>query len=641
MRLFKALNTALLVSVVTAATILNNSPSLKSRVLHERRSSAPASSWVKRSQAPRDFVLPIHIGISSQNIEEGHYHLMDISDPRSENFGKHWTPKQVYDFFSPSKKSVENVRGWLASNGIDKHRHKVASSRGYIQFHATVDEAESLLGTQYNIWEHTNTGEISISCDEYHVSRDIQHHIDFITPTIGLDAASGSHLTIRNKKRASIQRARLAHSSEKSMKKTVFQNQTSCSDNVTPECIKALYHISPSSSTTNQPGNDLGLYETALSYDQMNLDWFFSLYAPGIPNGTHPISNNIDGGVGAVPAGMGGGETMLDIEMVYPIIYPQSVKIFQVYGLMDTLFGRNETGLFNQFLDALDASYCTYDGGDDPDIDPRFPDGHTWNGTRQCGIYKPTNIISISYAVAEDAYTPAYATRQCYEYMKLGLMGTSIIVASGDNGTLARFPNEGCQANGAQRPSFPASCPYVTSVGATQIPPNGTIHDPEIAVIPDEGGFTSGGGFSNIFPRPSYQDDAVSSFLNDNTHLPKSSTYNASSRGFPDISAIGWNIPSVSQNSSSLGFGTSASAPIFAAMINLINGERIAARKSPLGFLNPALYNNINVFNDVVSGYNWGCNAEKAFYASKGWDPVTGLGTPNYLKLRDALLNLP
>lgn len=98
---------------------------------------------------------------------------------------------------------------------------------------------------------------------------------------------------------------------------------------------------------------------------------------------------------------------------------------------------------------------------------------------------------------------------------------------------------------------------------------------------------------------------------------------------------------SVAYNQSGLESGTSASAPIFASMINLINGERIAAGKSSLGFLNPSLYKNADAFNDIVGGYNWGCNGEKAFYASKGWDPVTGLGTPNYPKLRDALYNLP
>jgi tripeptidyl-peptidase-1 len=385
---------------------------------------------------------------------------MDISDPTSEKFGKHWTPEQVHEFFSPSEDTVQEVREWLSSYGIDKHRHKVAPSRGHVQFHASVDEVEALLGTQYDIWENTGTGKMSISCDEYHVSPEIQKHIDFVTPTIGLDPSASHSLARRTQKRGVGSNRSLAHGSERGpvMKKPAVAGQTSCWELASPQCIKDLYQIADPSENTTQPGNELGLYEEMMPYDQLNLDWFFSQFAPHIPNGTHPAALSIDGGVNVGTAGQGGPETMLDLNMVYPIIYPQGVKIFQTYS--EYLGENGYTGIFNQFLDALDASYCTYEGGDDPKIDPKFPDGTTYNKTRICGAFKPTNVISVSYIVAEDAYTPAYATRQCHEYMKLGLMGTSIIVASGDNGTLSRFPDQGCLANGAQRPGFPTSCPY-------------------------------------------------------------------------------------------------------------------------------------------------------------------------------------
>lgn len=110
-------------------------------------------------------------------------------------------------------------------------------------------------------------------------------------------------------------------------------------------------------------------------------------------------------------------------------------------------------GIFDPFLDAIDASYCTYDGGDDPYYDPAF------NQT-QCGAYKPTNVISLSYEVAEATYSQAYNIRQCHEYLKLGLMGTTLVFASGDNGTLSRAGVVGCLSNGAQNPSFPSTCPY-------------------------------------------------------------------------------------------------------------------------------------------------------------------------------------
>lgn len=59
-------------------------------------------------------------------------------------------------------------------------------------------------------------------------------------------------------------------------------------------------------------------------------------------------------------------------------------------------------------------------------------------------------------------------------------------------------------------PGFPVTCPFVTAVGATQIDPNNTVNDPEGAC---EQVIFSGGGFSNIFPIPSYQQAAVAGFL--------------------------------------------------------------------------------------------------------------------------------
>jgi tripeptidyl-peptidase-1 len=79
--------------------------------------------------------------------------------------------------------------------------------------------------------------------------------------------------------------------------------------------------------------------------------------------------------------------------------------------------------------------------------------------------------------------------------------------------------------------------------------------------------------------------------------------------------------------------GTSAATPIFASIVSLLNDELIAAGKSTLGFINPLLYANAGALNDITRGDNPGCNTN-GFSASSGWDPVTGLGTPNYPALK-------
>lgn len=86
--------------------------------------------------------------------------------------------------------------------------------------------------------------------------------------------------------------------------------------------------------------------------------------------------------------------------------------------------------------------------------------------------------------------------------------------------------------------------------------------------------------------------------------------------------------------------GTSASSPTFASIVTRINEERIAAGKSTVGFVNPVLYANPGVLHDITSGDNPGCNTN-GFSASTGWDPVTGLGTPNYPAMLKLFMSMP
>merc|ERR1712100_974106 len=107
-------------------------------------------------------------------------------------------------------------------------------------------------------------------------------------------------------------------------------------------------------------------------------------------------------------------------------------------------------------------------------------------------------------------------------------------------------------------PQWPASSPYVTAVGATQLKDaimdltdapevcslyNGTCASGgvEVAVSQAEAYFTSGGGFSNVSLRPAFQDAAVSAYLASGVPLPASHYFNASGRAFPDVAAMGHN----------------------------------------------------------------------------------------------------
>jgi tripeptidyl-peptidase I len=166
------------------------------------------------------------------------------------------------------------------------------------------------------------------------------------------------------------------------------------------------------------------------------------------------------------------------LKSVIAIVYPQTTTDYQTeYTQFDV---NTRPGIFNTFLDAIDGSYCTYSSnnetGDDPNIDPVYSASQ-----HQCGVYAPTNVISLSYGLVERDYLDSYQICQCNEFMKLALQGVTIVAASGDDG-VADNNNATCLGpnRNAFVPNYP-SCPYVTLVGATELPSGSSPGDPETA----------------------------------------------------------------------------------------------------------------------------------------------------------------
>lgn len=141
-----------------------------------------------------------------------------------------------------------------------------------------------------------------------------------------------------------------------------------------------------------------------------------------------------------------------------------------------------ERDAFEDFLEALDNSYCT----DNDD----------------CGNYPPARVINFSYGAAEYDISKRAQVRQCKEFMKLGLQGVTSVVASGDYGVASAIwrvlDNNGCIVAGERArsrswddefedgtvfsPDYPSSCPYVLSVGGTQLPQHQNVSNPESAM---------------------------------------------------------------------------------------------------------------------------------------------------------------
>lgn len=150
-----------------------------------------------------------------------------------------------------------------------------------------------------------------------------------------------------------------------------------CDVSITPACIKALYGIPEPPEYQNgnaRTDNSLGIFEAGDYYAQEDLDVFFANYTKNIPQGTGPTAAFIDGAEAPVDLSEAGGESNLDLQIIYPIIYPQNVTLFQTD---DRYYATNPnasaSGGFNTFLDAIDGSYCTYYAYNETGNDRKHP----------------------------------------------------------------------------------------------------------------------------------------------------------------------------------------------------------------------------------------------------------------------------
>lgn len=165
---------------------------------------------------------------------------------------------------------------------------------------------------------------------------------------------------------------------------------------------------------------------------------------------------------------------------------------------------------------------------------------------------------------------------------------------------------------------------------------------------PEYAAYFSSGGFSDLWPRPEYQDSAVNQYLGQ-IGITFNGLFNASGRAFPDVSAQGMNFEVYDKGVLGQFDGTSCAAPVFSAIVSLLNDARLRNNQSTLGFLNPWLYGaGRSGLNDITDGSSTGCRSSNggpsipyaSWNATQGWDPVTGLGTPDFSKLKDIALSL-
>lgn len=373
---------------------------------------------------------------------------------------------------------------------------------------------------------------------------------------------------------------------------------TGCSGStITPKCLENLYNFA---STGSQSAGKMSIAGFLGQHpSESDLSTFLSSYAITSNTDESYTCTTINSGTCPSDPSSPGVEANLDVQYARAITKNIPNVYYSTGGRPPIVgSGTNDNEPYLQFINYLLAL-------DDSDL---------------------PNTVSISYGDDEATVPLSYATNVCNLFSQLGARGVSVLVASGDSGV-----GTTCKVSGSKQftTSFPAGCPWVTTVGGT------TGNSPESAWT------DGGGGFSEIFGRPSYQDTVVSSYLSSNT--ANSDYFNKSGRGYPDVAAQATNFEIVVSGETEGVDGTSCATPTFASVIQLVNSARVAAGNAGLGFLNPWLYGNASsALTDITSGSNSGCSgviSGAGFDAVSGWDPATGLGTPNYaalLKISDS-----
>ncbi|KAJ6780439.1 hypothetical protein PWT90_07953 [Aphanocladium album] len=495
--------------------------------------------------------------------------------------GGHISRDDVRALRAPSQSSVDSVMKWLKDENISNITH----DHDLIRVTTTVAEAEKLLGSKFSRYAYDDNV-AKLRTQEYSIPEELEA-ISFIHPVANFMRPT------RNRAQVS---GNLANFN--AAKEAEAASEVPCLNSVGISCLKQLYNItyqSPDNSTPVRFGIS-GYLEQNANHDDLKT---FLKRQTNITNYDFTVETVNGGQDPGTPAQI---EAMLDLEYGMGIAYPAPVTYYATGGrgvLLGTdgkpVQGRGDNN--EPFLDFINHLL------DKPDDE--LP-----------------HVLSVSYGDDELSVPKEYAKRVCDAYGLLTKRGTSIIHSSGDGGSTGSQRGN-CRSRDGKNtkttmPTFPASCPWVTSIGGTM---HGT--DPQRGI-----GFSSG-GFSYYFDRPDWQTGVDSYISGLNGHLD--GYYNKNGRAIPDVSLVADRFYTIVNGRTDYILGTSASAPAFSAMITLINDARLRAGKPSIGWLNKILYSEAGVaaLADVTKGSSYGCDfANGGWPAAQGWDAITGLGEP-------------
>ncbi|EGX94291.1 tripeptidyl peptidase [Cordyceps militaris CM01] len=586
-------------------------------------SSAIPPAWRKLRPASDAATVNLQIGVKhdEETMNELKWRLYEVSDPRSHSYGRHLGREEMAALFRAPDEAVASIERWLLSSNVTSFTKSAGND--WITASLPVRQVEELLRCRYFEFENVHDGTVLVRTTEWSLPAHVAPHVDVVQPTDAFFRPKPSSRYGGPPPPDWEQQGRLPTHAELVEEDVLdrghldvptideLPENPSVDDAcnrlaVTPLCMRVLYgtlSYAAQSAATNRMGvvNFLGN-----NNNRSDIRRYLELYRPDAAAAGAAEAFDTELVAGAddrqTPntaeqfARHMGLEGALDVETMLGIGHPTPLTTWNVGG-----------------QPPFRASAAKVRNGNEPYME--------WLHHLLAQEHLPS-VISVSYADEEQTVPEAYARRVCAAFAQLGARGVSVLVASGDEGVGKDglcVTNDGRNATRFM-PAFPASCPYVTAVGATR------HFTPVMAAFDGRSDFVTGGGFSEYFARPSYQDAAVDGYLRGIGAL-HDGLYNAGGRAVPDISAQGYHYTIIYNGTAHLLDGTSGSAPTVAAIVALLNDALLAEKKPPLGFLNPWLYAAKSGLRDVLHGAATGCNTT-GFPAAPGWDAATGLGTP-------------
>ncbi|KAH9168821.1 subtilisin-like protein [Lactarius sanguifluus] len=528
----------------------------------KHRWNAIPGKWESIGQPPVGTTIDLRIALKPHREHAITDAIYEVSNPKHPKYGAYLSKEQVAKLVAPHPYTLKLVEAWFGHHGVPPSN--ISTSHGGNWLTVTgmpVSKANGLLGASYQLYRYAGTNETILRTVGYALPAALHVHVQTVAPTTYF----GSPPTPRKRPhgyRGKAAAALLARD-----------------DAVTPAFLRSLYN-----SATYQPvateQNMIGVTGFLGEYvGDEDLEEFMRLYRSDANDATFLVFDINDSGYDPNKPGE---EANLNMQYTQGIAWPTPHVFYSIGGVPgnfppDSFTPANNNEPYLKWLDVMMSS---------EDV---------------------PQTITTSYGGIEQTFPPDYAASLCELFKQLGARGVSILFASGDEGV----GDGDCKKNDGSgvvqfQPVFPATCPWVTSVG-------GTMGYPEVAAP------LSSGGFSNVFARPVYQADAVLA---------------RRSRAFPDVAAQALDFVIILNDDVEIMEGTSCSTPVVAGLISLTG--------QVLGFLNPWLYGTASQgFNDITSGSNPGCNTD-GFSASTWMGScaslqVTGLGTPDFQRLLDRL----